>query len=361
VRPVGRGIVIYLVIIMVTGATIATPVSGKAKPQGSSPVTPSHITTSRPQRMDFMRKVRWSGVVVPRSDVKVLALVSGRIISQRAEDGAYVRRGDVLFTMGGPTIEARLKALGEKKRLMEKRVVIAEKDISVKREAVRQKMIRGAEERAAEDSLNLLKAELADIKEADAYLRRGLKVRSPVGGVFTGRRVSRGQFVERDALLGEVISTGALRLRASVFLRERGNLKGKKALIKQRGVVVAEGVVTRVLPRITKDGATVIWIEGPGIDAAFKPGEPVGGEVIVAVHRDALSLPADAVVRDDLERPFVFVKKGKDYEKRAVKTGIESAGRVEIIAGVSEVDDVVTSGAFELFYQDFGSLFKVAD
>jgi len=361
VIPLGRGIFISLLVIIFTGMTPAPGGCVKKKQEGPPLDMSPDITTSHPRRMDFRRTVRWSGVAEPRSEVRVLALVAGRITSQRVEDGDKVRRGEVLFTMGGHTIDARLKALGEKIGLAEERLAIAGKDLRVKREALRQNMVRGEEVRTAEDSLGRLKAELTDLKKSASFLRRGLEVRSPADGLFTGRRVSAGQFVERGAVLCEVISARALRLRASVFSLEGARLEGSKALVRQRGVQVAEGVVTRVLPRTTKEGATVLWIESPEIDAALRPGEPVDGEIILAMHAGALSVPADAVVRDETERPFVFVKKGKDYEKRAVRTGMEVEGRVEIRSGLREDDDVVTSGAYELFYRDFGSMFKVAD
>ncbi len=282
---------------------------------------------------------------------------------QRVEEGDRVRRGEVLFTVGGPVLEARLKTLERKTRLQKERVAIARKDVRVKREAVRQKMIRGAEVRAAEDSLKRLKSGLADMEKAAADLKRGLKVRSPVDGLFTDRKVSRGQFVERGAVLGEVISTRGMRVKGRVFLPTGAHVKlrGRKAVLNPPGGRAVAGIVTRLLPRAAVDGATVLWVEGPDIDAYLRPGEPVDGVVIVETKREALSVPAGAVVRDDMERAFVFVKKGKGYEKRAVKTGMESAGRVEITGGLGEGEEVVTSGAYELFYRDFGSVFKVAD
>ncbi len=360
-RPFGRGLFVSLLVIIFIGAAPAPGGCARTKQEGASLDMNPDITTSHPRRMDFRRTVRWSGVAEPRSEVRVLALVAGRITSQRVEDGDKVRRGEVLFTLGGPTIEARLKALDDKIGFVKERVAIKGKDLRVKREALRQNMVRGEEVRAAEDYLGRLEAELTDLEKSASLLRRGLEVRSPVDGVFTGRRVSAGQFVQRGELFGEVLSTGALRLRVSLFSRDGAGLEGSKALVRQRGAQVAEGVVTRVLPRTTKEGATVLWIEGPEIDAAIRPGEPVDGEIILATHRGALSVPADAVVRDETERPFVFVKKGKDYEKRAVRTGMEAEGRVEIRAGLREGDDVVTTGAYELFYRDFGSMFKVAD
>ena len=62
----------------------------------------------------------------------------------------------------------------------------------------------------------------------------------------------------------------------------------------------------------------------------------------------ALTLPADAVIRSGL-RTTVFIERGEGYfEPRAVETGWRLGGRVEIVSGLSEGEQVALSGVFLL-------------
>jgi len=361
-KRIGRGLIISSVILAVSGsAFMVWGGRGDSGIQDERLTVPSVIRTAFPKSMDFIAGVHWFGVARSRSEVKVYAMSAGRIISQKAMDGAPVKRGDVLFTIGGPRALGELKALKEKTEITKKRIALAKKDVRVKGEAVKHKMIRGGELRAAEDSLMRLKTELAGLRQAMSALREGLTVRATVDGVFTDRVVNKGQYVEKGALLADIISSQNLRVVANIFPPAGMELKGLKAVINRPGGRVISGVVKRVMPGLTVEGATVLWIEGKDIDAFLKPNEPVSGEVELAARSGVLSIPESSIVRDDKERPFVFLKRAGKYIKKAVKTGLSSRGQVEILSGVKAEDEVVVSGAYELFYRDFSRVFKVAD
>ena len=72
-------------------------------------------------------------------------------------------------------------------------------------------------------------------------------------------------------------------------------------------------------------------------------------------------MPEDAVVYDQEGKSFIFVKKGRGYEKRQVKTGLIKNGWIEIVSGLSKNDMLVIRGAYELFYRDFSKTYKVPD
>ena len=70
----------------------------------------------------------------------------------------------------------------------------------------------------------------------------------------------------------------------------------------------------------------------------------------VSIHSDPLAdaivIPAEAVIRSG-DRTQVFIVKGPGrFEPRTVTLGIESNGRVAILAGIDAGDEVVTSAQF---------------
>jgi multidrug efflux pump subunit AcrA (membrane-fusion protein) len=190
------------------------------------------------------------------------------------------------------------------------------------------------------------------------------RVTSPAPGIFTNLRVSVRQDVERGAHLAEIIPPTDLRIVSSLFPPANIPLIGKTAIINSAIGKTITGTVVKVLPQPTIAGETFIWrvwIEGDAINRQMKPGETAHGEIPLRVRRNVLALPAEAVVRDEHEQPFVFLIVPGGYRKQPVKTGLTSEGWVEVVSGISEGAEVVIQGAYELFYKDFSKVYKVED
>ena len=68
-----------------------------------------------------------------------------------------------------------------------------------------------------------------------------------------------------------------------------------------------------------------------------------GGE-----ERSVLVVPESAI-QDDAGQAIIFIQTGAGrFSRRAVKTGDRFSGQVEILEGLAEGENVVTSGAFLL-------------
>ncbi len=361
-RPFKIKIILLSVIFIVLSSALIVHGGGGAGHIKKDAVTlPSIITTATPMRMNFTVGIQWFGRVKSRSELPVYAMSAGRIILQKVTDGSSVRRGDALFIIGGSRALGKLKALKQKTHFMKKRIMLAEKDVRIKKEAVKRKMIRGDELRIEKDYLMKLKSELAGLQQTMTSFREGLTARAPVDGVFTNRVVTKGQYVEKGARLADIISPRRLRVTATLFAPHGAELKDLKAVINLPGGRIVFGEVKKVMPRLTAEGARVLWIESKDIDTFLRPGESLSGLVKLSAHRGALSIPESAVVSDDKERDFVFLKKNGKYIKTPIKRGLISGKIVEVASGIKAGDEVVVTGAYELFYRDFSRHFKVAD
>jgi multidrug efflux pump subunit AcrA (membrane-fusion protein) len=109
-----------------------------------------------------------------------------------------------------------------------------------------------------------------------------------------------------------------------------------------------QGKVVNIADAVDKDSRTlkvraVVPNRGRGLKA----------EMFVKVSIDTsssrvLTLPQEAIQRRD-GMIFVLVETGKDaYERRAIKTGAEFDGVVEVLGGVAPTDRVVTTGGILL-------------
>ena len=79
-------------------------------------------------------------------------------------------------------------------------------------------------------------------------------------------------------------------------------------------------------------------------DARLRPGMTGAVGLEVGTARDAVVVPAGAVVYDDAQ-PLVFVVDGRGYVRRPVGLGIARDGRIEITSGIEAGTRIVVTGA----------------
>jgi Cu(I)/Ag(I) efflux system membrane fusion protein len=106
------------------------------------------------------------------------------------------------------------------------------------------------------------------------------------------------------------------------------------------------GRVAFVDPALDPKTRTVkVRLEFPNPDGQLKP-EMFGEVVLEGAARQALRVPADAVI-DSGTRHVVFVALGEGrFEPRDVGVGDQDGEHVEIVSGLAEGDEVVTRANF---------------
>ena len=330
-----------------TGAALALP-------------HPEFIETAQPQRHDFTETVRWFGQAVNRERIDVVALEAGRVVSIAVDDGASVQAGDLLMTLGGPQVDSRRAVLRERAASLAERLKQSKKIVEMKKEARAQKLATYEELAAAENDYTRLKTEQETAVQELAQLEAACALRAGIGGTFTERNTAVGQDIGAGDVLAAILPPVAPRIRATLFPASGTPLEKKSVWIERPGAPPLAGTITRVLPQSTPEGATVVWIE-PEKPSALRSGQSVAGSVVLAEHRQALALPTDAVVHDDDGQTFIFLKTADGYRKQAVETGLVSKDWIEITSGLSEGNEVVVQGAYELFHSNFNQIYKVVD
>jgi membrane fusion protein (multidrug efflux system) len=319
------------------------------------------IETSAPQRKDFNVIAHFIGRAESKNTVTITALEAGTISSVDATDETVVKKGTLVFTLGGARVSSHLAIANEKVASLRQCVALGETRVSRKQQAVEQKIASRDELDSAKAALALLNAQLKEAIQQLELLDNAIHIRAPVDGVFTGRRVSAGQEVEKGTPLAEIVVPADIRVVATLFPPEDAQLEGRTAAIHTAGGKTLSGVVTSVLPQRTSAGGTAVYIEGEDINQKLKAGEIISGDIELATHKKALALPKKAIVLDEQEKAYVFIKQVEGYTRQKVQTGLSSDGWVEILSGLTEADEVVTEGTYELFYRDFNKVYKVTD
>jgi multidrug efflux pump subunit AcrA (membrane-fusion protein) len=178
------------------------------------------------------------------------------------------------------------------------------------------------------------------------------EIRSPIDGVVTDRPLFPGELATANQPLLTVMDTSKLIAKAHIAAAEAARLKvGDPAQIKLPGDENSiEARVTLVSPALDPGSTTIeVWVEAAKPDPRIRPGMTVTIAMTAQTVKDAIMVPAGALLKNAEDAPYVLVA-GSDGIAHAhtVEMGIRAADAVQILSGVNVGDAVVTSGGYGL-------------
>ena len=178
------------------------------------------------------------------------------------------------------------------------------------------------------------------------------EIRSPINGVITDRPLYPGEMAAAGTPLLTVMDISSVIAKAHIPQSDAAALKvGDKGTMTVPGIdVPIEGKVTVVSPALDPNSTTVeVWLEAKNPKHALKPGTSVQLNLTAKTVKDALVVPASAVLNTPDGNPAVMLAgaDGRAHQK-VVKLGIRNGDDVQIVDGVTPNDKVVVSGAYGL-------------
>jgi HlyD family secretion protein len=178
------------------------------------------------------------------------------------------------------------------------------------------------------------------------------EIRSPIDGVITDRPLYPGEMAAAGVALLTVMDTSAVIAKAHIPQADAALLHvGDKGTMTVPGFTdPIEGKVTVVSPALDPNSTTVeIWLEAKNPKHELKPGTSVQLSLTAQTIKDALVVPAAAVITapDGTTAVMLAGADGNAHQK-AVKLGIRNGDDVQILEGVTASDKVVTTGAYGL-------------
>jgi membrane fusion protein, multidrug efflux system len=200
-------------------------------------------------------------------------------------------------------------------------------------------------------SVDLAKAQASQSKARLDELRINLGntiITSPVNGFVSRRLVDPGAFVSQNAPIVDVVDITTVRLVANIVEKDLKELQtgdGTKVEVDAFPGEEFMGRIARVSPVLDPATRTApIEIEIPNPGYRLKPGMYARVSITTDTTKDALVVPADAVV-DLGGRRGVFTPLNESAVFRALQVGTEAGDIVEVLGGLAEGDVVVTTGA----------------
>jgi len=213
---------------------------------------------------------------------------------------------------------------------------------------------RGAKNllRSTRERLELLDVPEHQIKklERTRKVMKFLHIHSPFDGIVVNIGARDGQYVTPQTELYMIADLSNIWTYVDVYEYEMPWIKlGDEADMRLASLPGEEfvGKITYIYPYLNAKTRTIkVRLEFKNPDMKLKPNMFADVNIHASKQVNAVVIPSEAVLRTGT-RNAVFVVRGPGkYEPRDVKLGISSDGLVQILEGVKEGEEVVTSAQF---------------
>jgi RND family efflux transporter MFP subunit len=296
---------------------------------------PVTVSTAQPTRGPAIEAVYATGVVEPTVMLAVAPRTGGRLTELNVDEGALVRRGQVLARIESTDLEHTVQEMMARERL-------ARSQFERSKDLVAQKFVSPAE-------LDRTRAELeaaqSASKRAQAQKDYNLLV-APADGTVLRRDGEVGQFIPPGQAVFSLACCAPLRVSAEVDEEDIARVVvGQKVSMRSDALAkkLFDGEVAEITPkgdpvarsyRVRIRFADVAGLASSGL----RPGMTIDANLVVARREKALLIPNAA-----LRAGKVWVVENDRLHQRAVQVGVPGVDRTEITGGLSDGDTVVTS------------------
>jgi len=326
----------------------------------AEPVSSASTSTGivRVQQHDFPLQFPWFGRIESSLKVNLIARSPGRITAMKVADETPVQSGAELIELGGAEVAARRNNLAKQVKFAAESVRSANKNLAIRQRMLGEHLSNKELLNAAMQALAQARRQLSAARKTVATFEAAIRIKAPVDGVFTARRVHIGQYVMPGTVLARIVNPRLVRIRASLFPPYAMDLKGLIAIVRTDTGEEKQAMVSRVMPERTPEGAVQVWVEGDALKG-LAPGTQVSG--VIEKKYTALAVSEHAIAMDDHGREFVFIKAVQGWRKHRVATGLHKKGWVEIVSGLKEGDQIATEDVYEMLYKDFSKTYRSPD
>ncbi|MCQ2913894.1 MAG: efflux RND transporter periplasmic adaptor subunit [Alphaproteobacteria bacterium] len=324
-----------------------------------------YVVTAQVETKTIAPEKKYIASVEAINGVDVKAQVTGYLDKILFTEGAYVRKGDVLFVIEqSKYIEAVNSAEADVARISAdyKRVSNDHKRNMV---LYKQEVLTASEIEASESELQqtraALKAAQAGLEVAKINLGY-TEVKSPINGYIGKALITKGNFVDMSGkAMARIVQISPIRVSFSISDRDRleaiKNMKNNKIDIKKNFKVrlpdneimpfnVIDVFFDSEINAATATVASYLDVENP--DKLLLPGNHVDAILVVGENKDYLLIPQGAIVQDELG-VFVYRVDTKENGKKVavkayIKTGEQIDDKIIVTEGLNPSDKIIVQG-----------------
>lgn len=332
---------------------------GASDDEESEPQVTAEVTLTKVSRADIQQIVALNGNVIalPNQDVKLSALVAGRISALNVAEGDRVHKGEVLAEIDSRTYADQLQqaqaALAQATaNLQNAQQNLTRNETLFQRGIVARKDLEDARTQASVAAAAQTQAQAAE-EAANIQMER-TQIVSPLDGVVAKRYASVGEQVDGTGaqIIVEVANINEVDLTANMPAAYLSKVHVGEAIPISSDAFpgkIFAGRVTAISPSVdpsTNVGSIRIRIANSS--SVLRLGMYLTAQVAVETHQNALIVPVEAIYHDESGQTQVYEVSGDTAKAADVKVGIESNRRAEILDGVKAGDTIILTGGYGL-------------
>ncbi|MDQ2075890.1 efflux RND transporter periplasmic adaptor subunit [Marinimicrobium sp. ABcell2] len=215
------------------------------------------------------------------------------------------------------------------------------------------------EEARAEQELAQARLRSAELRLAQLGSEDGgaLELLAPLDGIIARVPVAHGAAVDAGSHLFHIVDPRELWLEVLVSEADAGRLDSPSgAAFELPGVAEPMTVnvgdnaqlvgVGSMIDPVSRSLPVIFALQAP--DPRLKVNQRVQARIYTGQSREALSIPASAVIQDGGE-PVVYVMvSGESFSRRPVRLGARDGDRFEVLEGLAEGERIVSKGAMQV-------------
>ncbi len=281
------------------------------------------------RRLNFRKTARVQGKIDYDSEnvSEVETNIKGVVESVEAEDGKYIKKGDLLIEINSPEILAAQQELIAATRPGSSSEIEAE----TAKKKLRQMGIS--------DDL------ISQIEKAGIY-SKNIKIMSPVTGYTVKKFINKGDVVSEGNKLIMIADLSTVVFAGEVADKDVNLIKRDQEteiLIDAYPNRIFKTKVENVIPSGIVGKPSKVNMQILNTDNGLRPGMQGSAEILIDMGA-RLAVPLEAIIdKDGLK--FVYVEKsGGKFESRIITTGISFGSQIEVTGGLKEGELVVSSG-----------------
>ena len=307
------------------------------------------------KRTQLSNTLSIAGEFLPYQEVELHAKVTGYIRNINVDIGDRVHQGQVLANLEVPELVAQEQAASAGVRHSQEEISRAENDVARAEldDVTAKDRSSQAQVDAAKSALSASKQQL-QVSQADrkhyAAMSDYSRITAPFDGIVTWRYADTGSLIQAGTSntnsmpVVKLSQVNVLRLRipvpeslvSSVHDGEPADVRVKATDGHFTGKVIR---ATDSLDRSTR--TMQVEVDVPNKDYKLTAG--MYAEVALRVQNapNALTLPVQAINRDENKTTVLFVNSHNHVEVREIQTGIEGPDRIQVVSGLNEGDRVI--------------------
>ncbi|ACF10881.1 efflux transporter, RND family, MFP subunit [Chlorobaculum parvum NCIB 8327] len=307
------------------------------------------VEAAKITRSELVEAVYATGYVEAENIAALSAEFSGTVRTVGALEGERVKKGEEIIVFDSPqprlaVEEARAAVAEEQAAARDDILKLQRNRMLFKAGAISRQQLDEAERNSAQ-SLESLRQRQLQLRSREDDLTK-LSVVAPFDGMLTLQKVKAGDYVQANTEVAEVADTSSYLVVVEVDELDVPRLRtGLNAVIAFDSMPDKrfDATVVRIVPqtdRVTKTSRVYLRLNKPV--EAIQGGMTATANIIYNVKKGTLLARKSSVFEQDRKAYVWKIVSGK-LKKQAVRTGDSDLTFIEILDGLAEGDQVVTS------------------